>query len=199
MKQCENGHFFDEARFSECPYCRQRPAVRSLPPQPTPQKQAGRTVMPSEEPEIGKTAPLAGAPAAAEIGKTVPLAGAPAASVTNAARDPVVGFLVCVEGPHRGEAFSLRMGRNWIGRGAEMQVALVRDEAVSREHHAGVTYDEKGNAFRLLPGVARGLVYQNGRQVETDVPLAAYDSIQVGNSRLLFLPLCGERFQWAAQ
>lgn len=27
-------------------------------------------------------------------------------------------------------------------------------------------------------------------------PLKAYDVIEVGKSRLLFLPLCGDRFKW---
>ena len=42
----------------------------------------------------------------------------------------------------------------------------------------------------------RGITYCNDEQVEMVRPLKAYDVIEVGKSRLLFLPLCGDRFKW---
>lgn len=27
MKQCDNGHFYDEARFESCPYCRENTGI----------------------------------------------------------------------------------------------------------------------------------------------------------------------------
>ena len=51
-------------------------------------------------------------------------------------------------------------------------------------------------AFSLSPGQGRGITYCNDEQVEMVRPLKAYDVIEVGKSQLLFLPLCGEQFQW---
>ena len=27
MKQCDNGHFYDEARFESCPYCKENTGI----------------------------------------------------------------------------------------------------------------------------------------------------------------------------
>ena len=113
--------------------------------------------------------------------------------------DPAVGFLICIEGPHRGTDFRLVSGRNFIGRAAAMDVSLPDDDTVSRESHALVTYDAKHNAFSLSPGQGRGITYCNDEQVEMVRPLKAYDIIEVGKSRLLFLPLCSQQFQWSEE
>ena len=107
-----------------------------------------------------------------------------------------MGFLVCIAGPHRGADYKLVAGRNFIGRAAAMDVALADDDTVSRESHALVTYDVKHNTFSLSPGQGRGITYCNDEQVEMVRPLNAYDVIEVGKSQLVFLPLCGDRFQW---
>ena len=83
-----------------------------------------------------------------------------------------------------------------IGRAAAMDVSLADDDTVSRESHALVTYDAKHNSFSLSPGQGRGITYCNEEQVEMVRPLNAYDVIEVGKSQLIFLPLCGEKFQW---
>ena len=159
MKQCDNGHFYDENRFESCPYC---------------QEGAG----------VGKTV------AASLVGKTVGIIK------KKIGIDPAVGFLVCISGPHRGADYKLVAGRNFIGRAAAMDVALADDDTVSRESHALVTYDAKHNTFSLSPGQGRGITYCNDEQVEMVRPLNAYDVIEVGKSQLVFLPLCGDRFQW---
>ena len=59
MKQCDNGHFYDEARFASCPYCQGGAGV-------------GRTVAASS---VGKTvAAYPGSPEA-DRGKTVGIRG----------------------------------------------------------------------------------------------------------------------------
>lgn len=176
MKQCDNGHFFDEARHDSCPYC--KPAGLQI----------GKTM--AAKP-MNKTAPLQQAGAQeADRGKTVGIIK------KKIGIDPVVGFAVCISGPQRGADFKLVSGRNFIGRAASMDVSLSDDDAVSRENHALISYDPKNNHFMLSPGVGRGITYCNEKQVEVAVQLAAYDVIEVGASRLIFLPLCGERFRW---
>ena len=175
MKQCEHGHFYDETRFAACPYCRDGAAG------------AGES-----EGTAGKTVAVlrSGSAPSADEGKTVGIIQ------KKIGIDPAVGFLICIEGPDRGADYRLVAGRNFIGRLPSMDVALTADDTVSRDGHALVTYDAKYNRFSLLPGQSRGITYCNGEQVELPRPLAAYDVIEVGKSRLLFLPLCGERFQW---
>ena len=176
MKQCDNGHFYDENRFDSCPYCQEGAGV-------------GKTVAASS---VGKTvaAVPGGAASEADRGKTVGIIK------KKIGIDPAVGFLVCISGPHRGADYKLVAGRNFIGRAAAMDVALADDDTVSRESHALVTYDAKHNSFSLSPGQGRGITYCNDEQVEMVRPLKAYDVIEVGKSHLLFLPLCGDKFQW---
>jgi hypothetical protein len=50
--------------------------------------------------------------------------------------------------------------------------------------------------FYLVPGDARGLAYVNEAPLLTPQLLRAYDRITVGRTKLLFLPFCGEKFQW---
>lgn len=176
MKQCDNGHFYDENRFDSCPYCREGAGV-------------GKTVAAGD---IGKTvaAMTGGVTSEADEGKTVGIIQ------KKFGMDPAVGFLICIKGSHRGTDFKLAAGRNFIGRASAMDVALTDDDTVSRESHALVTYDAKHNSFSLSPGQGRGITYCNDELVEMVRPLKAYDVIEVGKSQLIFLPLCGANFRW---
>lgn len=112
--------------------------------------------------------------------------------------DPVVGWLVCVEGPERGRDYRLHAGRNFVGRSPQMHIALTGDTTVSREKHCVVVYDPRANAFRVAPGESASLTYRNGTSVDVPTALAPYDRIEVGKTVLLFLPLCSDRFSWDA-
>ena len=184
MKQCANGHFYDENRYQECPYCEGSAAAPA----------AGGG-------DVGKT--VAAAPVNEDIGKTVAAPGMQADAGKTVAFvgedrnfDPVVGYCIVADGPMRGMDFRLHSGRNFIGRSAEMDITLADDETVSREGHAVISYDERSNRFHISPGVGRGIAYLNGNEVAGSEELAAYDLIEVGSTKLIFLPLCGERFLW---
>ncbi|MGI6579545.1 MAG: FHA domain-containing protein [Saccharofermentanales bacterium] len=176
MKQCENGHFFDEERYENCPYC-------------NPGQNIGKT---AGVVDLGKTMPLQNNPAQvqADTGKTVALIK------KDLGINPAVAFVVCIRGIHRGSDFRLCSGRNFIGRSAAMDVSLPDDDTVSRENHCLITYDSKSGRFTLVPGMSRGITYLNGEPVEATLELKAYDRIELGQTVLLFLPLCGEHFKW---
>ena len=110
--------------------------------------------------------------------------------------EPVVGWLACVKGPDKGRDWRLISGRNAIGRGDGMPVRLATDAAVSRLHHAVVSFDPRRASFSLAPGEGSALVYCNGQEVLVPLTLAPFDRIELGASTLLFVPLVGERFSW---
>ena len=110
--------------------------------------------------------------------------------------DPVVGWLVCVEGRNRGRDFRLRREKNFIGRSETMDICIVGDDTISREKHASVSFNPKNNQFKLHPGDAHGLVYLNGEEVDTPTPLKPKDLIEVGQHKLMFVSLCGDDFNW---
>ena len=110
--------------------------------------------------------------------------------------EPVVGWMVCIRGAYRGESFKLKSGRNFIGRAANMDIVLGADQSVSRLRHAAVVYDPKSRAFIVAAGDARELCYLNGEVVVTSQKLKAYDVLTLGNTELMLIPLCGEKFSW---
>ncbi len=109
---------------------------------------------------------------------------------------PCVGWLVALGGEHIGTDFRLKAGKNFIGRSSQMDVALTEDKSVSRERHGIVVYEPKAHLYLVQPGESSSLVYRNDEVVLTPVKLEAYDVITVGDVNLLFMPLCGTRFNW---
>ena len=214
--ECGRGHLYDPDQYPACPYCNggQRITVAS----------AGRTA-PIGRPVTAarRTAPLSG-PSVTAPQKTAPPRGygvpqpepvqtpspSPGVSVTAANKtvgmmqsqmgfDPVVGWLACVAGPSRGKSYTVRGGINAIGRSERMDIVVTGDLKISAENHAKISYSEKNNRFNLLPGEGRNIVYLNDEEVFAPMPLQAYDVIDFGETRLLFVPLCGERFTWKTE
>lgn len=222
--ECGRGHLYDPDKYPTCPYCGgQRITVASAgrtAPIGRPVTAAGRTA-PVSVTAPQKTAPLSGISVTAPQ-KTMPPRGygapppepvqtapPPGMGVSVAAAgktvgmmqaqmgfDPVVGWLACVAGPSRGKSYTVRGGVNAIGRSERMDIVITGDLKISAENHAKISYSDKHNRFNLLPGEGRNIVYLNDQEVFTPMPLSAYDLIDFGETKLLFVPLCGERFTW---
>lgn len=110
---------------------------------------------------------------------------------------PCVGWLVSLGGAHIGTDFRLKVGKNFVGRSPQMDIALTEDKSVSRDRHAIVVYEPKEHLYLVQPGEASTLVYKNNEVVLSPVKLAAYDVITVGDVNLLFIPLCNKQFNWS--
>lgn len=110
---------------------------------------------------------------------------------------PCVGWLVALGGAHIGQDFRLKVGKNFIGRDTQMDIALTGDKSVSRNRHAIVVYEPKQHLYLAQPGDSSGLLYRNNEVVLSPVKLEAYDMLTVGDINLLFMPLCGDRFNWS--
>ncbi|MDE6851534.1 MAG: FHA domain-containing protein [Lachnospiraceae bacterium] len=115
----------------------------------------------------------------------------------NKVSTPCVGWLIAIGGNHIGTDFRLKVGKNFIGRNQNMDIALTEDKSVSREKHAIVVYEPKEHLYLVQPGESSSLVYKNNKVVLNPETLEAYDMVTVGEINLLFIPLCGERFSWS--
>jgi hypothetical protein len=111
--------------------------------------------------------------------------------------EPVVGWLVCVNGAQKGKSYELKGRINTIGRSEKMDISIKGDKTISNENHARLGYAEKNNHFTLIPAENKNVIYINGEDVYAPVALTAYDVIEFGESKLLFVPLCGEKFDWS--
>lgn len=110
---------------------------------------------------------------------------------------PVVGWLVCMEGPDRGHDYRIRTGYNQIGRAEHMDICIRGDKQISREKHALIAYDETEKVFFFGPSDGRNIVRVNGKMIMVPTELQPYDILAVGTSKLIFVPLCGEHFDWS--
>ena len=119
-----------------------------------------------------------------------------AAADKNVIFDPVVGWLVCTDGPNRGRDYRLHSGINSIGRLKSNDVCIENDNTISKVKDAMVSYDAKSMSFYVAKGEGRNLVYKNGKPVLSADYLAAYDTLIVGETTLVFIPLCSENFNW---
>ena len=164
-------------------------AVPVTAPQKTMPPRGYTTPAPAPAPEP-TAPPKAHGPSVLDAGKTVGM------MCQQMGFDPVVGWLACVEGPSRGKSYTIRGGINSIGRGDRMDIVITGDLKISSENHAKISYSEKNNRFNLLPGEGRNIIYLNDEEVFSPMPLKAYDLIDFGETKLVFVPLCGEHFTW---
>lgn len=186
MIRCPEGHFYDAEKHSSCPIC----GVSGL----NIGKTKGRKYEPPPEGEAG------GGADEKTQGQHTPgrqrSGDARTVGYWGKKFDPVVGWLVCIAGPDKGRDYRVRAERNFIGRSPEMDIFVENDEHISRKNHAVISYNPRNNKFKLLPGDGRALVYLNDDDVNTAQELKAYDIMEMGDSKFMFVPLCGEQFQW---
>lgn len=191
MKRCGNGHYYDERKHSFCPHCGVNLDLNlgvTMPKRPLPSEDLSKTQAIFPSGDLGKIVPKN---APNQAGKTV------AFYRKEIGLDPVVGWLVCIIGPDKGRDYRIRSERNFIGRSEKMDICINGDEEISRENHAIISYSPKKRLFRIYPGDSRGLVYLNDEEVIGAEELNPYDLIEMGKTKLMFIPFCGERFEWS--
>jgi hypothetical protein len=188
MIRCSKGHFYNDQEHTLCPWCGDSAAAESP-------AGAAKEEDPSHTMKWGGVPPEpAGRSCAAETddGHTIALIR------RKMGVDPVVGWLVCVEGIDKGRDYRLHSEKNRIGRSVNMDIS-VKDPAISRENHAVVAYDPRKGTFDIRPGEVRGMVYVNGEEVANSFVLSPYDKIELGESEFLFIPFVGVNFDWAGE
>jgi hypothetical protein len=130
-------------------------------------------------------------PSPANAGKTMRVG-----METKQGPEPVVGWLVCLSGADRGRDFRLHGEKNYIGRSPAMDIFIQGDNSVSREKHGVVVFDPRRKSFWALPGDAAGLVYLNGEVVYSPTQMNPDDVLEVGQTKLVLVPFCGEKYSW---
>jgi len=192
MSRCENGHFYDLDRYEICPHCNQTSVSTVM------QDTQGENVytIPIEKPDNSGLSGLQDAINNSKAGSGEDDAQATIGYFGAIGSEPVVGWLVAVAGNHFGEDFKLKTGRNFIGRSAEMDVALTGDASISREKHAIILYEPKGNKFLVQPGDAKELFYINEEVVLAAKEIGMNDILILGETKLMFIPCCSDKFNW---
>lgn len=108
----------------------------------------------------------------------------------------VVGWLVVLSGEKRGMDYKLHSGYNSIGR-EEGDICIPGDGTISRKNDCTIAYDIRSKSFYFANKEGHNPPAVNGVSViDRAIQIKAYDIITVGRTDLLFVPLCGEHFQW---
>lgn len=185
LKRCDKGHYYDPESYSDCPSCGthdldlQTTQMRG----PASTSDAGVTQARSSSSSSSSSKQRDAGVTVAIVRKKIGI-------------DPVVGWLVCIDGPEKGRDYRIRSEKNYIGRDARMDICISGDETISRENHAVISFNPRNVKFTIAPGTSRGLVYLNNEEVGVPADLKPYDLIEIGQCKLLFVGFCNENFQW---
>ena len=200
---------YDTARFGKCPQCGSAAFPHTEPvgggaPFTATEPIGGGASFTVTEPVRGSTA---GANINAGFGPTMPPEAPDAFDTPTMAgdmlsngnmTDPVVGWLVCIEGPAQGEDYRVHAGYNYIGRHTG-DICIRGDNQISRQNHAMIAFDSSDMIFFVGPASGKNLIKVNGKTVFNPVEIHSYDTISIGTTKLIFVALCGERFNWATR
>jgi hypothetical protein len=206
LVECGKGHIYDADQYQSCPYC--NGGMYRV--------EFGQ----DDGSSIGKTAPVNGYAqqnvqaigAPVDLGVTVAPSeymnrnndgkkeedtGKTVAVFQKSMHiEMVVGWLVCTEGSDKGKDYRIYAKNNSIGRSEKMDICIKGDNTISRENHARIAYDERHNAFHLIPGESANNIYVAGEPIYVPYKLEAYEQIELGETKLVFVPFCNDRFNW---
>lgn len=221
FKRCEFGHYYDPSKYDRCPHCFARSsgveAEYTVAKRPVDERVMQAYDLddydaPAPSPRAAAAAPVAPAAQAAPAAQPAPqpaerpVAPAPvpeaedSVTVARLARDtginPPVGWLVQITGANKGKAYEVHAERNTIGRSSAMDICLKGDLGVSRDTNGVLSYNPRNRSFHLIPGEGKAILYVNGQELLSPQELNAYDCVEISETALLFVPLCGERFAW---
>lgn len=219
--RCSKGHFYDSEENATCPMCaaeaarNKNPIGNNVLPDGiigTSYFYDGNTPSPTlpVDPNGGKVQPYQPTVSAGlqdtqsndnggmgAFPKTMPLTPPTFLSEGDATTfDPVVGWLVCIEGATKGTDYRIHSQNNYIGRSAKMDISIPEDSHISAENSAIIAYDNEDRTFYFGPCSGRNIVRVNGRPALSVEKIEAYDVLTIGTTKLLFVPLCGDRFDW---
>lgn len=219
--RCSKGHFYDSEENATCPMCAAEAARNKNPignnvlpdgiigtsyfddgntPSPTLPVDPNGGKVQSYQPTVSAGLQDTQSNDNGGMGafpKTMPLTPPTFLSEENATTfDPVVGWLVCIEGATKGTDYRIHSQNNYIGRSTRMDISIPGDPHISAENSAIIAYDNEDRTFYFGPGSGRNIVRVNGKPALSVEKIEAYDVLTIGTTKLLFVPLCGDRFDW---
>ena len=176
MRKCERGHYYDASVHGSCPYCnREEDAEKTMAmgvtlaggstvAQANGTITAAGTTMPGQVPLIRPMTTTG-----TDEGKTI------AMFQTEQGVDPVVGWLICLDGKEKGRDYRIHSDNNFIGRSEKMDICIKSDDTISRENQAVLTYDAGERRYYFSPGDGRSIIRLNGKAIFQTTEFKAYD------------------------
>jgi len=166
-KVCPNGHVM-QASWDSCPYCSDTLGSGG----------GGRSPSPAPAGGGGMAAPAGGATAMLNVADL----NLPAMAGGEKRRGgPTVGWIVALNGDHKGEDFRLKSGKNVIGAAADCDIVLT-DKKVSRKH---CTIRYEGGEFQIADLDSSNGTFVNDERTQKH-DLIDNDIIKLGDIQFKF-------------
>lgn len=195
LQKCKQGHFYDGELYTSCPHCgesgsdeNKTVALVSGGGNDNDVTVSVNDLVNTEKHGVNIS------PIPDDDQKTISIYSN--ANVETVQKAPIVGWLVCTKGTFYGQDFRLKSGRNFIGRGHDMDVCLDGENSVSRSRHATIIHEPRQNMFLAQPGDSNELFYLNDSVVLSPVALKKNDVLQIGEVSLMLIPCCDDAFNW---
>lgn len=187
LTRCNNGHMYNGAAHKECPYCGGGAGANMS----VAESNGSAKMANMEAQSYERNSYSAMDSVSADDDKTVAFWNGGGMEI-----DPTVGWLVCIHGQDKGKDYKIKSEKNFIGRSEEMDIYIKGDRSISRRNHCIISYNPKQRNFMIIPGDGTGIVYVQNEAVYSPRSLESFDSIEIGESKFVFVPLCGEYFDW---
>lgn len=183
---CKNGHYYDKS-LGECPSCKSSTVLLNIGTSDKKNKSY-------KSKDINS--------------KTVYMPNYQESQISTMDKNPIneieerkevvlAGWLVIISKQGKGMSFDITFGFNNIGKDSNNHISIQnKDNLISKEKHASIIYDYSNNIYFLKHEDGKYLTYLNGSLVLEVKELKGFDKIKVGNTQLLFVPLCGKKFKW---
>ncbi len=170
---CSNGHYYDNEKFFQCPYC--GISFDFI-------KESGTNLEDS-------TVRLSDVNTNDED-RTISFWKSEENN-----RDYITGWLVCIDGPEKGRDYRLHYGFNRIGRSYQMDICIEDDMQITRDNHCSIAYDVKENEFSVMPSTGT-LTYLNDQMLMENEKIKDGDKIRIGQTTLEFVAFCKGEKRW---
>lgn len=111
----------------------------------------------------------------------------------------VLAWLTVTNTSSKGKVFTITTPKCTVGRGDAEHIAdidLHNDRSISRGVQAIIVYDPLNKKFFLQNAEGKTYAYVNKEMVLTYKELNPYDIIMLGQTKMVFVPLCSDRFSW---
>lgn len=165
--KCSRGHYYDDEKYSECPMCKNS----------------------ENDNDIDVRTMAVYSVKNGDDEKTIGI------NFKKNNCDPVVGWLVCVDGPDKGRDFRIHSGRNFIGRAYKNDIPLSGDNTINRENAGYIIYEPHKNMFMAANG--EGLsIYVNDTEIMKPCVLQEGDRITIGKYTLELVAYCKGDKKW---
>jgi len=191
MKSCKNGHYYNEDKEKQCPYCSESNFILD-------------NIGENEE-EMTEVINLIKKQKVEETtSDTEEITMMLKSNNSHLSKDfealsviELAGWIVIISDIGKGRIFNITYGMNSIGRAKSNQISIdTEDTTISRKKHASIIYDFENNLFFIQHHEGKYLTYLNQKMILDSTKIYAYDKIKIGKTEFIFVPLCGDKFNW---